>query len=124
MFKLKVIRKFDAAHYLKGYEGKCANLHGHTWKVVFTFAYPFIDGDSLAMKAEVSIGIIQDFVQLKKEIDEILPDHKCLNDLFSFNPTAENLARHFYQVIRLSNSYIHSVEVWESEDSCAEYSEH
>jgi len=117
MYKLQIIRKFDAAHYLRNYQGECAHLHGHTWKVVFTFVYYRITDIG-------SNGIIVDFKDLKKSIDDILPDHKYLNDLFSFNPTAENLAKFFYETMKINNQYVYSVQVWESENSCAEYSEY
>jgi 6-pyruvoyltetrahydropterin/6-carboxytetrahydropterin synthase len=113
MFKLKIVRKFDAAHFVKGYDGKCANLHGHTWKVVFIFTYFTLD----------KIGIAQDFKELKSVVDKILPDHKSLNDTYLFNPTAENLAKYFYELIKEKTGNLTSVEVWETEDSCAEYSE-
>jgi 6-pyruvoyltetrahydropterin/6-carboxytetrahydropterin synthase len=81
---------FDSAHYLKNYEGKCANLHGHTWKICV-----WIKGDdSLRNK----IGILWDFSNLKKIIDEF--DHKNLNELMDENPTAENLTIFIYKKLK------------------------
>ena len=78
--------KFDAAHYLPNYEGKCKRLHGHTW---------FLE---VEVKGLVdSEGFVMDFAELKKLVDDkviVLLDHLCLNDLglvFSVNPTCENL---------------------------------
>lgn len=34
MFFLQVEDSFDSAHFLKGYEGKCRNIHGHRWKIL------------------------------------------------------------------------------------------
>lgn len=75
---------FDAAHHLHAYEGKCKNLHGHTYKVVFGVSgYP---GDT---------GLVLDFADLKsiwKERIEIYLDHQYLNEtLPPMNTTAENM---------------------------------
>ncbi|NSL50934.1 6-carboxytetrahydropterin synthase QueD [Calidifontibacillus erzurumensis] len=75
---------FDAAHHLHCYEGKCKNLHGHTYKVVFGIS-GFPD----------EIGIVIDFGELKeiwKEEIEIYLDHRYLNEtLPKMNTTAENM---------------------------------
>jgi 6-pyruvoyltetrahydropterin/6-carboxytetrahydropterin synthase len=84
---------FDAAHLLKDYEGKCANLHGHTWKVSV-----WVKGDeSLKDKS----GILWDFGNLKKIIDEL--DHRNLNDYMENSPTAENITLFIYN--KLKNEY-------------------
>jgi 6-pyruvoyltetrahydropterin/6-carboxytetrahydropterin synthase len=119
MYKLKIIRKFDAAHFLSGYVGKCHNLHGHTWKVVFTFSYE----SNMILSGSGVEGMIVDFVELKKQIDSFLPDHKYLNEIYEFNPTAENLARWFYCFEKGLNAALCSVEVFESEGASAEYFE-
>jgi 6-pyruvoyltetrahydropterin/6-carboxytetrahydropterin synthase len=121
VYKLKVVRKFDAAHQLEGYVGKCANLHGHTWKVVFTFA--FDDGEFIELQKLSKVeGLSFDFGELKKQLDEILPDHHYLNSVYKLNPTAENLARYLYDDEKQLNLTLDSVEVWETENACAEYS--
>ncbi len=71
----------DSCHQLKGYDGKCKNLHGHTWKIELWFR-----GDS-SLKDKV--GILVDF-GIVKELKELL-DHKNLNEVIDMNPTAENL---------------------------------
>lgn len=114
MYKLTIERRFAAAHYLQNYDGKCANLHGHTWKVVVVLA-----GEKLIN------GMLVDFGDMKKLLDNMLPDHSCLNELYSFNPTAENLARHFYEILILLPGPIaimlESVTVWESDTCSARY---
>ncbi|MFB5674257.1 6-carboxytetrahydropterin synthase QueD [Paenibacillus terreus] len=75
---------FDAAHHLHAYEGKCKNLHGHTYKVVFGVSgYPR------------DTGLVLDFADLKaiwKERIEIYLDHQYLNEtLPPMNTTAENM---------------------------------
>jgi len=75
---------FDAAHHLHCYEGKCKNLHGHTYKVIFGIS-GFVD----------EIGIVIDFGDIKqiwKEHIEIHLDHRYLNEtLPPMNTTAENM---------------------------------
>jgi len=78
----RLVRKFSAAHHLPGYDGACAGIHGHTWKVEIGIRY-------VGALDEVGIGI--DFKELKKLIDDALPDHRFLNDI-ELHPTAEILA--------------------------------
>jgi 6-pyruvoyltetrahydropterin/6-carboxytetrahydropterin synthase len=80
--KLGLIEEFDAAHSLPGYEGKCANLHGHTYRVEMVIEGPV--GED---------GFVMDFYRLKKILKAALQDldHRCLNDLLA-NPTAEMIA--------------------------------
>ena len=109
---LKKIFKFDAAHNLTKYHGKCEKLHGHTYRVVIT-----IEG-----KPDKE-DMVMDFAELKeivkKEAIDIL-DHSYLNDLIE-NPTAENIARwiwqRIYDRIKAPNRCLFEVEVWETEDS-------
>ncbi|MFC8687488.1 6-carboxytetrahydropterin synthase QueD [Brevibacillus porteri] len=75
---------FDAAHHLHAYEGKCKNLHGHTYTVVFGIS-GFPD----------EIGLVIDFGDIKqiwKEHIEIYLDHRYLNEMLPpMNTTAENM---------------------------------
>lgn len=73
---------FDASHYLPNYNGKCRNLHGHTWTMDIEIE-GLIDEDT---------GIVIDFVRLREMVDSLLGklDHRNLNDLLD-NPTCENL---------------------------------
>ncbi len=81
---------FDAAHHLHCYEGKCKNLHGHTYKVVFGIS-GFVD----------EIGLAIDFGDIKaiwKEEIEIYLDHRYLNEtLPKMNTTAENMVVWIYE---------------------------
>lgn len=122
--ELKVRRHFDAANCLKGYQGACANLHGHRWEVLASFrAQPATEVDS--------VGIMVDFKTLKRAVDACLPDHLFLNDLDEFktekfknmNPTAEVLV--WLIALRIERSVIDhgilgvdlaSVELFESPD--------
>ncbi|MEC1521077.1 6-carboxytetrahydropterin synthase QueD [Neobacillus niacini] len=81
---------FDAAHHLHCYEGKCKNLHGHTYKVVFGIS-GYVDHRGLMM----DFGDIKDI--WKNEI-EIHLDHRYLNEtLPPMNTTAENIVVWIYQ---------------------------
>ncbi len=109
---LRVREKFQAAHFLKDYRGKCENIHGHTFKVEVKIKTSKID----------KTGITIDFMEIKKRVNEILPDHALLNEIYDFNPSAENLSRHFYFQLKKYFPVV-EVTVWESEDAAATYSE-
>jgi 6-pyruvoyltetrahydropterin/6-carboxytetrahydropterin synthase len=109
---LKVRDKFSAAHYLREYKGKCEKVHGHTFQVEVEIAVGELD----------RTGIGFDFTEVKKVLAATLPDHALLNEVFPFNPSAENIARHLYG--ELKKTYpVKSVTVWESEDASASYAE-
>ncbi|AIK39670.1 MULTISPECIES: 6-carboxytetrahydropterin synthase QueD [Bacillus] len=81
---------FDAAHHLHCYEGKCKNLHGHTYKVVFGISGYVND-----------IGLAIDFGDIKeiwKNEIEIYLDHRYLNETLPvMNTTAENMVVWIYE---------------------------
>jgi 6-pyruvoyltetrahydropterin/6-carboxytetrahydropterin synthase len=94
MFQITVEEEFAAGHALRGYRGKCENLHGHNYKVRVT-----LEGQSLN-----NIGLLYDFVDLKEAIHSAIGklDHQYMNDVPPFdvlNPSAENLAKYFYEQI-------------------------
>lgn len=111
-WRLRVRDKFQAAHYLKEYQGKCEKVHGHTFQVEAVVEVDELD--------HTGIGV--DFARIKAKLAEMLPDHTLLNDVYLFNPSAENLARQFYGELKKSFPVV-EVTVWESEDACATYSE-
>lgn len=91
MFELSVQTHFSAAHRLVGYDGACANLHGHNWEVEI-----FVRGSRLN-----ELGMLVDFKVIKTAIREVMGevDHCDLNQLPAFlreNPTSENLARYLH----------------------------
>lgn len=123
MFEIIVASYIDSAHFLRGYQGKCANIHGHTWKIEVT-----LSGKNLN-----EIGLLVDFNQIKKIIREAaeLFDHKLINDIEPFsniNPSSENLAKYFFEKIKESLSIYSDIQVVkvlvsESRDTSAVYYE-
>jgi 6-pyruvoyltetrahydropterin/6-carboxytetrahydropterin synthase len=107
---LKVKDIFQAAHFLKDYKGKCEKVHGHTFQVEVEVEASELD----------KTGISIDFIEIKKKLSEILPDHTLLNEVYDFNPSAENLSRHFFHELK-KYFPIKAVTVWESEDASARY---
>jgi 6-pyruvoyltetrahydropterin/6-carboxytetrahydropterin synthase len=81
---------FDSAHFIRDYEGKCAHLHGHTWKVCV-----WVKGQEGDVAKN---GILWDFGNLKQAAKKL--DHVQLNDVLTVNPTSENLALHFYNELK------------------------
>ena len=73
----------DSCHHLERYDGKCSNLHGHSWLLQI-----WIQGRD---DQKDDVGILFDFGYIKK-IKEAY-DHKDINTLIPLNPTAENLTK-------------------------------
>ena len=96
MFEVRVTADFAAAHFLKDYNGKCENLHGHNYKV-----YAHVRGNKLNEG-----GMLLDFTKLKSALRLVCKnlDHTNLNDFdyFEQNPSAERIAKYIYeQIIQL-----------------------
>ncbi len=113
MYQISVEQHFDAAHFLRGYQGKCEALHGHRFGVVVKISTSELD----------DIGLAYDFIVLKKHLADILSrfDHTCLNDTPPFdkiNPSSENIASTIYNELqpKLAGDPVSlsCVEVWES----------
>jgi len=116
---IAVEKSFDAAHFLRGYGGKCEKLHGHRFKVVVR----------LKCRDLNEIGLAYDFTELKKQVMGVIGryDHQCLNEIDPFdgiNPSSENIAATVYHNLApdfKGDVELDSVEVWESPESCALY---
>ncbi|MSO20322.1 MAG: 6-carboxytetrahydropterin synthase QueD [Acidobacteria bacterium] len=135
MYQVWVEESFAAAHQLRGYRGKCENLHGHNYKVRVTLEGPALN----------SIGLLCDFKELKDALHGAVKkvDHTFLNELAPFdvlNPSAENIAKYFYDEVARSMSAgpseelkginppsapcrVREVTVWEADITTATYSE-
>jgi 6-pyruvoyltetrahydropterin/6-carboxytetrahydropterin synthase len=120
MFEVSVEETFAAGHALRNYRGKCENVHGHNYRVQVT-----VEGEELN-----SIGLLVDFADIKKVVRAIVGrlDHQFLNDLAPFdaiNPSAENMARYFYDEITSGlaapGPRIREVKIWETDITSATY---
>ena len=124
MFEVRVEADFAAAHFLKDYNGKCENLHGHNYKV---FAH--VRGNNLNEG-----GMLLDFSKLKDALRKTckILDHTNLNNFpfFNQNPSAEKIALFIFENIKkeLNESkdiqkepLLYAVDVFETETSRARY---
>jgi 6-pyruvoyltetrahydropterin/6-carboxytetrahydropterin synthase len=113
VYEIIVEKNFDSAHYLRGYKGKCENVHGHRYTV------------RVRLKAAKlnEIGLAYDFTDIKRYLVEIIArfDHTLLNEIAPFdkiNPSAENIAATIYQELKEKLSQepvtITAVEAWET----------
>lgn len=92
---------------------QCGRLHGHNYTVELVLACEDLD----------PTGFVLDYGQLqpfKAFIDSVL-DHHHINDQVMFNPTAENLAVHLYQVATAMFPHVVAVRVYETPKTSAEY---
>ncbi len=137
MYYLKSEAAFDSAHFLSGYDGKCKNLHGHRWKVVAE-----IKGETLSNEKQTR-GMVIDFSGLKSALKDICDslDHSFIYEEGSlkartiealkdedfrlisvpFRPTAENFAKHFYDLLINKGFKVNKVEVYETPNNSATY---
>ncbi|HEX8000668.1 MAG TPA: 6-carboxytetrahydropterin synthase QueD [Pyrinomonadaceae bacterium] len=120
-FEVMIERNFSSAHQLRGYKGKCENLHGHNYKVEI-----YARGRELD-----NIGLLVDFGELKEAADEVVLylDHRNINELKPFdeelNPSAENLARYILERVasRVADQrvQVYKVRCFETPTSVATY---
>jgi 6-pyruvoyltetrahydropterin/6-carboxytetrahydropterin synthase len=123
MFEITVEDHFSSGHYLRNYHGRCENPHGHNYRVCVTLV-----GNELQDN-----GLLLDFKQLKEIIQPIIDslDHQMINEISPFtelNPSAENLARYFFdeiagQVVKTTANRVtvKSCTVYETDRSSATY---
>jgi 6-pyruvoyltetrahydropterin/6-carboxytetrahydropterin synthase len=125
MYDISIKSHFDAAHQLRGYEGKCANEHGHRWEYMIALESKELD----------NLGMLVDFTIVKewmKELEEIL-DHRNINKdvpvFAKMNPTAENLSKFIFDFIKDELEIydqdetirLVAIRVWESPECSATY---
>jgi 6-pyruvoyltetrahydropterin/6-carboxytetrahydropterin synthase len=120
MYTISVKSHYDAAHFIRDYNGKCERLHGHRYEVEM----------ALAFKELGRGGIAYDFSEAKQRLREVTDelDHQNLNDLPAFadvETSAENQARHIYDALRsrlgeVAGNLLY-VRVWETPNQWAQY---
>jgi len=121
MFEVTVEQTFAAGHALRNYRGACENVHGHNYRVRVT-----VEGEQLD-----ATGLLVDFLDINQLISGAVGylDHRFINDLPPFdeiNPSAENMAKYFYDRLSagLKNEApvrISEVRVWETDTTSAVY---
>ncbi len=122
--KFRLRRPSPPGTRLRGYHGKCENVHGHNYRVRVLIA-----GDALD-----AAGLLVDFVDLKRILRVIIEklDHRFLNDVPPFdelNPSAENMALYFHQEMsrgldgagRLNPVRVAEIKIWETDTATATY---
>ena len=128
-YEIIVESSFSAAHQLRGYKGKCENLHGHNWKVEAIFSSAKLN----------KIGLVLDFTKAKALLEEVLNefDHKDLSNITFFkknNPTSELIAKFVFDKLKklsknqarqkeAGQAHLRKVSVWETPTSCASYTD-
>ena len=123
MYKLMIETGFASAHQLRGYKGKCENLHGHNWRVQVY----------VTSKVLNNIDLVIDFHEIKSMANDIVSklDHSLLNNIFPFtqkNPSSENIAHWIFESLKEKMSQYHDIKVsavtvWESATASATYYE-
>lgn len=139
MYKLKTKVSFDSAHFLKDYEGKCSNIHGHRWTVEIEVGAETLEHDTQ------NRGMVVDFSNLKKDLREIADyfDHSLIMETGSlrqatedaliaenlrivkvdFRPTAENFAKYIYDEMTSRGYKVIEASVYETPNNVASYCE-
>ncbi|MBB1551118.1 MAG: 6-carboxytetrahydropterin synthase QueD [Prevotella sp.] len=109
MYYIQKTLDVSASHHLTlTYESKCTRVHGHNWKITVFCKARELDEN----------GMVADFAHIKELIQDKL-DHRELNEVLSFNPTAENIARWIVDLIPTC----YKVSVQETEGNIAIYEE-
>ena len=96
MYYLHKDFRFEAAHQLVQHDGKCARMHGHSFRGTLIVAGP-------ALKTTgPKTGMLIDYGDLSVALQPILEhnlDHHCLNQTLPVYPTSENIARWVYEAL-------------------------
>ena len=121
MFEVTIEETFAAGHALRNYRGKCENVHGHNYRCQVTLAGEQLD----------SIGLLVDFVELKKVVHAVLDrlDHQWLNEFPPFdvlNPSAENMAKYIFDEVSeglktRQGVRVGAIRLWETDTASATY---
>lgn len=143
MAKIRVTKEFgfESAHALWNYDGKCRNVHGHSYRLFVT-----VIGDPIADEQNVKLGMVIDFGDLKKIVNENIVnrfDHtlfvsdkaqikKMLEteqmferfEQLDYQPTCENFVIHFAEILKQKlpeTVELYSIRLYETPTSFAEW---
>jgi 6-pyruvoyltetrahydropterin/6-carboxytetrahydropterin synthase len=144
MSKIRITKEFsfETGHALYGYDGKCKNVHGHSYKLSVT-----VIGVPISDRSNVKFGMVIDFSDLKKIVKEEIVDHfdhatvfnqttphiELANELINrghhvilvdYQPTSENMVVDFAKKIKNrlpKNIELHSLKLQETETSYAQW---
>lgn len=138
MYTLQTSASFDSAHFLKGYEGKCSNIHGHRWTVEVTVAaeeleeegqirgmvvdFKTLKDDLNGLADELDHSLVIEEGSLKEKTKEALLEEEFRIVELPFRPTAENLAEYFFDGMEEKDYQVVLVKVYETPNNCAAYS--
>ena len=139
MYTLKTSACFDSAHFLKGYEGKCGNIHGHRWKVEAEIAGERLEEtgstrsmlfDFSAFKESLKVHtdaldhvLIIERGSLKETTMKALSEEGFAICEMDFRPTAECFAKYFYELLTKDGYPVKRCTVYETPRNCASYEE-
>lgn len=115
MFTIEKEFTFSASHHLKGLPEThpCSRDHGHNYKIIV----------KLTAEKLNEIGFVVDYRELDviKEFIDTTLDHRNLNEVFPFNPTAENIAQHLFGYFKLKFHQVSAVTIKETDKTSATY---
>ena len=94
---LKKMFRFEASHQLMKHDGKCARLHGHSWRGEIEVKSHYLTGEGPKENMVVDFG---DLKVVVREIEDLL-DHRHLNEVLRTDmPTSEFVARWIFDKVR------------------------
>jgi 6-pyruvoyltetrahydropterin/6-carboxytetrahydropterin synthase len=104
--------RFEAAHSLPRYAGRCFNLHGHSYKCTIMLDLP----------VDPRTGMTRDFYEIEGVVEAVLQgwDHRNLNEVLE-NPTAENIVIEIWNQLTSKLPGLLEIELWETPDSSVVY---
>jgi len=116
--------KFDAAHFIDGYDGKCGRMHGHTYKVHISAKSHQLNPSKYLNTPDM----VCDFKELKWAASDSKKgglDHSVLNEEIPVATTAERIAEYIHKETtkRIPGNIELKVTVWETENSWVEYTD-
>jgi 6-pyruvoyltetrahydropterin/6-carboxytetrahydropterin synthase len=116
MFTISKEFSFCASHQLDNLPKShpCSNLHGHNYTVIVELQSVTLGKDGMVVDYR-KLSFIKDY------IDEHL-DHRHLNDILEFSPTAENLAKYIFDLFSKTYPQLSAVVVKETPKTAARYS--